>query len=333
MIQEKIVIGEGTEYPLEGLLTLPSLGGVSKPAVVLVQGSGASDMDERIKGIRPFRDIAEGLAQRGIAAIRYNKRSYSYGRKMMKKLKSSFTVREETVEDAVLAANLLRDDPRIDSTNIYIAGHSLGGMLAPRIDTEGVVSTATIRDGYWDGSTGNFAGLIIMAGSPRKLEDIMKQQQEDYLKTAKGLTGWIMKKRIEKFAAKLSDIPNLTDEEAKEVSFAGNTSLYYLKEMGDWPTLDYLRESIKPIFVIQGEKDLQVLVEEDFNEYRQLLANNPNASFKLYEGLNHAFMPSLTDDIGKVMKEFKVERPVEDYVIDDIADWVLKQAEIKMPKI
>ncbi|MCL2403113.1 MAG: alpha/beta fold hydrolase [Coriobacteriia bacterium] len=328
MIQEKIILGEGTSYPLEGLLTLPDdtdtiSTSAPFPAVVLVHGSGAHDMDEKIKGIRPFKDIAEGLAAHGIAAIRYNKRSFTHGKKMVKKLKPSLSVKEEVVEDAVLAADLLKDDPRIDSEHIYVAGHSLGGMLAPRIDASGVVDAADISSGSWDGHAGNFAGLIIMAGSPRRLEDIMKQQQEDYLKNAKGLIAWIAKKQVDKYAKKLSGISEMSDEEAKAVPFAGNTSLYYLKEMGDWPTVDYLRQSMKPILAIQGANDLQVLVEQDFNKYKRLLADNPRASFKLYEGLNHAFMPSVTDDISKAMQEFKLERPVEDYVIDDIADWIL----------
>ncbi|MCL2606363.1 MAG: alpha/beta hydrolase, partial [Coriobacteriia bacterium] len=171
-----------------------------------------------------------------------------------------------------------------------------------------------------------FAGLIIMAGSPRRLEDIMRNQQDDFLKTAKGVIGWLAKKQIEKYAKKLSGISDLTDEEAKAIPFAGNTSLYYLKEMGDWPTRKYLENSTKPILVMQGEDDLQVLVEQDFNEYKRLLANNPNASFELYEGLNHAFMPSITDDISKAMDEFKVARPVEGYVIADIADWIHAQS-------
>ncbi|MBQ2481395.1 MAG: prolyl oligopeptidase family serine peptidase, partial [Treponema sp.] len=71
--------------------------------------------------------------------------SYSHPFMMMKK---QITVREETIEDAVTAAGLLRSDGRIDAERIFIVGHSMGAMLAPRIDAEG----------------GNFRGLIMMAG-------------------------------------------------------------------------------------------------------------------------------------------------------------------------
>ena len=170
MYSEKIVVGKGTEYPLNGLLTIPDSAGGRVPAVVLVHGSGSSNMNEQIYKLTPFKDLAEGLAQRGIASIRYDKRTFVYGRKMRKQC---ITVKEETIEDAVLAANLLRADPRIDPDEIYIIGHSMGAMLAPRIDAEG----------------GSFRGLIRMAGTPFRLEEIVGRQ----LKQAGGSKGGLMK--------------------------------------------------------------------------------------------------------------------------------------------
>jgi len=342
VIEEKIVVGMGTDWPLDGLLTLPAMSDAANvanpvPAVVLVQGSGSHDMDEKIYKIRPFKDIAEGLAARGVAAIRYNKRTYSHGRQMVRQNKQAMrgkggrilTVQEEVIEDAVLAADLLKEDPRINPEQVYIVGHSLGGMLAPRIDAyrAGVGDSGTDgTDSILGDSGGNFAGLIILAGSPRKLADIMKQQQAKYVENAKGIIKWIVKMQVERYASKLSNLSELSDEEAKVKPFAGGTTLYYLKDMDRWPVEDYLQNSTKPILIMQGEKDVQVLVEQDFNRYKELLAGNPNASFKLYEGLNHAFMPSITDGINNALKEFKVARPVEDYVIADMADWILEQA-------
>ena len=167
MISEKIVVGAGSEFPLNGLLTLPDDAGQTDaegrtrkvPAVVFVHGSGSSNMDEQIFKLTPFKDLAEGLAQRGIASVRYDKRTFVHGRKMAKD-PAGITVREETVDDAVLAAELIRKDPRIDPDAVFIVGHSMGAMLAPRIDAEG----------------GNFRGLIMMAASPFRLEEIVVKQ-------------------------------------------------------------------------------------------------------------------------------------------------------------
>ena len=99
MISEKITVGAGTDYPLKGLLTLPD-GPGPFPAVVLVHGSGSSNMDEKIYKLTPFKDLAEALAGHGIAAIRYDKRSYTHGLKMLRQ--GDITVRQETIEDALL---------------------------------------------------------------------------------------------------------------------------------------------------------------------------------------------------------------------------------------
>lgn len=306
MIRENIVIG--SRYPLDGLLTIPDAGAAPYPAVVLVHGSGSSDMDEKIYKVRPFRDIAEGLAKLGIATIRYNKRSFSHGKQLVKDTGKNLTVKEETVEDAVYAADFLRQDPRIDPTQIYIAGHSLGGMLAPRIDADG----------------GDFAGLIILAGSPRRLEEIIKDQQEDFLKHAKGFVRWIVGKQFAKFSNNLDSIHSLTDEEAKETPFAGGTSLYYFKEMAQRSVADYLVGCTKPIFVLHPEKDVQVSFEKDFGRYQEILADHPNATCKVYPGLNHAFVPALYGTINKALKEFKTEQRVDTSVIADMADWIKK---------
>ncbi|MCL2526825.1 MAG: alpha/beta fold hydrolase [Defluviitaleaceae bacterium] len=160
-VSEEVVIGEGTPWPLGGTLTMPSTasGENPVPAVVLVHGSGATDRNLAIGPNQAFYDIAAYLSAHGIAVLRYDKRTYVHN--VAQEYGAAFTVWEETIEDAILAANLLREDPRIDPGRVYMAGLSLGGMLAPRIHAQG----------------GDFAGLIIMAGSPRQLMEITVQQE------------------------------------------------------------------------------------------------------------------------------------------------------------
>jgi len=305
--EEKIVVGSGGEFPLNGLITIPEGGAAPYPAVVFVHGSGPSDMDSKVYEVRPFKDLAEGLAELGIASIRYDKRTFVHGKKMVKALGGSLTVWEESTEDAILAANILRDDPRIDPNRIFIAGLSMGGMLAPRIDEEG----------------GNFAGLIIMAGTPRRLEEVMKAQGEEFLRTARGLIKWIAKRQIKKLHSKFDNIYDMPDEEAKKTSILGKYNMvFYLKDMGKKRVREYLETSTKPILVMQGDGDFHVSVEEDFNEYKRILQNHPNATCKLYPGLNHVFMPVVYGEIKKAKQEYSKPQHVADDVITDIAAWI-----------
>ncbi len=303
---EKVMIGEHSRYPLNGLLTLPDDLSSPVPAVVFVHGSGASNMDEKVGKLTPFRDLAEGLAKHGIASIRYDKRTYAHGLKMLCDKNLEITVKKETIDDAILAAELLKKDLRIDPERVFVIGHSMGGMLAPRIDAEG----------------GNFCGLILMAGSPRKLEEIMADQNKAVLNSTKGFVHRIVKKQMTKTGKLFEDLYQLSNEEAKKKKMGGGTTLYYFKEMGEHPAADYLKELDKPILILQGEADFQATAEKDFYAYKQLLEGRSNVTFRLYEGLNHAFVPSVYGNIMKAKQEYGIEQHIGDEVIGDIACWI-----------
>ena len=303
MISEKITVGEGTEYPLDGLLTIPE-GEGPFPAVVFVHGSGASNMDEQIFSLTPFKDLAEGLAERGIASVRYDKRTFVHAKKMTK---VSITVKEETIDDAILAAKLLKSDPRIDPERVFIVGHSEGAMLAPRIDAEG----------------GDFRGIIMMAGTSYRLEEIVVRQLSDAGKKG-GIMGAIVKLEDKVFSKKFDGLYEMPDEEAKKKKFAGNVTLYYFKEMGQKTATDYLLESDKPALLLQGGMDFQVLPDVDYAKLKDELKDRPNTEFRFYEDLNHLFVKGIYNDVLKASKEYKVEQHIGDNVIDDISEFIKK---------
>ena len=150
---------------LPGTLTVPK-GEGPFPAVILLQGSGASDRDESIAGLKPFRDIAEGLAEQGVAVYRFDKRSYVYGAALANK--KDITLKDEYLEDAVNAVQLVAKQDRIDPDRIYVLGHSLGGNAIPAIARELETAPAKAR------------GFIMAAASPRPLDELMREQY-DYL--------------------------------------------------------------------------------------------------------------------------------------------------------
>src|SRR5262249_57372826 len=118
------------------------------PGVGLAHGSGPNDRDETIAQNKPFKDLALGLASRGIAVLRYDKRTKVYPAKMAGL--AGLTVKDEVVDDAIAAASMLRSQPRIDPARVFVLGHSLGGMLVPRIAA----------------ADAKLAGVIVMAGGP-----------------------------------------------------------------------------------------------------------------------------------------------------------------------
>lgn len=305
MTEEKIIVGSGGEFPLNGKLLIPDGEEKLFPAVVFVHGSGSSNMDEKVMKVTPFKDLAEGLCRHGIASLRYDKRSYAHARKMMKT--GVLTVREEVIEDAVMAAEMLKKDPRIDPEKVFIVGHSMGAMLVPRIDAEG----------------GNFKGMVLLAGTLDTLEEVLFRQLDEMKKGKNKIMSWVASAQEKKFSKSFDGLYEMSDEEAKRRKYMGGVTLYYFKEMGEHRAEKYLEKTEKPVLVMQGSRDLQVSTERDFGKYKQLFGEKDNFSFRLYEGLNHCFVPALYDDISKATKEFAAERHIGESVISGIAEWIL----------
>ncbi|MBK6406224.1 MAG: autorepressor SdpR family transcription factor [Holophagales bacterium] len=158
--EREVTVGSGA-WALPGTLTLPAEQSGLSPALVLVHGSGPHDRDESVGGTKVFRDLAGGLAARGVVVLRYEKRTKAHGARMQD---HPVTVREEVVDDALAAIALLRAQPEVDGKRVAVLGHSLGGMLAPRIAADDPV----------------LAGLVILAGNTRPL-DVLASEQVDYL--------------------------------------------------------------------------------------------------------------------------------------------------------
>jgi len=319
-----IIIGEGTDWALDGMLSIPDDTSVPVPAVVIVAGSGAHDMDPTTLPTPVYREIAHFLAENGIAVIRHDKRTHTHGLQMAEELGDSLTVWEEAIEDAILAAELLRADPHIDSDRVYIIGHSLGAILAPRIHENG----------------GDFAGLIMMAGSPRCLLQIAAEQNaanvadqiESGMIEAAIEAGQIEEAEVEAHLATVQALQELaatildfSAEEAKDIIVPlFNNSLYYWRDLSANSFAHYIQNITVPMLVMQPERDFQITVDADFVAMQELLADRDNVTFRLYEDLNHLFAPSTATNFiehaASVMEAGHVDRTV----LQDIVDWILR---------
>jgi dienelactone hydrolase len=307
IITENITIGSGTEWELAGRLTLPREIDSPVPAVVLVHGSGAHDMDQTIFDNRPFREIAEYLSSNGIAVIRYNKRNLTHGVRMYES-DTAVTVWYETIEDAILATEILKSDPRIDESRVYILGHSLGGMLAPRIHAMG----------------GDYAGLILFAGSPRFLLDVINDQGIAYInETYDGEEREEQLIEREEWIEYIRGHFTLSAEEAKNVIIDGlYLPVYYLKDLYENPSAMFLENITEPILVMHPDDDVQVLTDVDFAMYKDLLEGRDNVTFKLYPGLNHLFMPSTGRGVSEILDEYRIRANIDSQVLRDIVEWI-----------
>jgi uncharacterized protein len=293
-----VTVGAGTPWELPGTLNMP-IGDGPFPALVLIHGSGPHDRDETIGPNKPLRDLADGLASRGIAVLRLEKRTRQHAAKM---IGTTITVKEEVVDDALAAINLLRQTPGVDPKRIYLVGHSLGAMLAPKI--------ATLDP--------KLAGLIAMSGNARRLEDLIVEQFT-YLANLNGEPDTAATEHLNKIkeqAAKVKD-PKLSSETPADDLPLKVPAAYWLSLRGYEPAKVAAGLSM-PVLVLSGERDYQVPLA-DFEVWQKALANKPNAKLKRYPGLNHLFMegmgPASPADYQKVGH-------VAEAVVADIAGWV-----------
>jgi len=288
--ERQVTVGEG-EWKLPGTLTVPK-GAGPFPAVVLVHGTGPNDRDETVGGAKVFKDLAEGLGSRGIVVLRYEKRSKQYGSRMA--VSKNFTIADETVDDAVKAAGLLRTQKEVDPNKVYVLGHDLGGYAAPRIADE----------------DGQLAGLIILGGNVRPLEDLVIDQlqavgaQQSAMDQAKAVQA-----RVKKLEHGDEDSPALM----------GEPPTFWLDLKGYNPA-EKAKGFGKPILILQGERDYQVPMK-DFEMWKVALSGAKGLTVKSYPALNHLF---IAGEGKSLPAEYGKPGHVAAEVIEDIAAFVKK---------
>jgi uncharacterized protein len=289
-----VVVG-ADPWKLGGTLLIPA-GKPPFPGVVLVHGPGPNDRDETIYANKVFADIAEGLASRGVAVLRYDKRTKVYSEKMSE---MDYTVRQETVEDAVRAAALLRRQPEIDPARIYVLGHSLGGYLLPRIAAQ----------------DGKLAGLIFLAANARPVE-VMALEQNEYVASLNNNLSPETQKRLADLRAEVLKVRNLDPRKSNPPVLMG-LPLAYLIDLKGYDPL--VVKSLKlPTLFLQGERDFQVTMK-DFAIWKTAMGGRRDATFHSYPPLNHLFIPGTG---ASAPGEYRVPGNVSMDVIRDIADWV-----------
>jgi dienelactone hydrolase len=286
--ERDVTVGDG-EWKLPGTLAVPS-GKGPFPGIVLVHGSGPNDRDETVAAIKVFRDLAEGLASRGIVVLRYEKRTKQYPSKMAGMAK--MTVADETVDDADAAIALLRTQAEVDPKRVYLLGHSLGGYLAPRIAEE----------------DGKLTGMVILAGNVRPMEDVAIDQAE-YL----GVKG----QQMDSAKAMQARVKKLDVGDEDSPSVMGAPAAYWIDLKGYDPAAQAKRLGL-PMLILQGERDFQVNLK-DFALWKAGVGSGKGVVMKTFPSLNHLFVAGE----GKSnTAEYSKPGHVAPEVVDEIAKFV-----------
>ena len=293
-VEREVTVG-AAPFELPGTLTLPKdARGV--PVVVLVHGSGPNDRDGTVGVKKPLRDLAWGLASEGVAVLRYEKRTRLHAARMDL---TAVTIEEETVADALLALDLVRAQPEVDATRVFVLGHSLGAMIAPEI---------AARDG-------GLAGAIMMAAGARPLAVMMLAQLDYVSQTPENQAP----QAVAQIAALRERIERIARREAAPEDMGVGAPARYFYDLDERAAPEKAATVDVPLLVMQGGRDYQVTME-DFAAWKQALAGRDDVVFRSYDELDHLFVAGAGPSTP--MEVMTVPGHVAASVIGDIVTFV-----------
>ena len=295
-VEKSVYIGPAKRQ-LAAIITTPK-NVKSFPMVVLVHGSGPSDMDETVGANKPFKDIAGGLATKGIGSVRYVKRTMVYPNEFA----VPFTVKEEVLDDAAAALAMAKTVAGADPKNIFLFGHSLGGMLAPKIAA----------------ATPDLAGIIMAAAPARKLTDIIIDQNKYMFELSRDKSA-TAKQQLEAATTEINKSRFSQLGNIKPDSIVLGLPAKYWADLNAYNQVTVAKSLVKPrIFVVQGGNDFQVS-KTDFDLWNAALSQKKNAKLKFYPDLNHLLSPQMTKG---TLSQYQLPVSVSDVLVSDIANWI-----------
>jgi len=313
---------------LAGTLTLPA-GKCPFPAAVLVTGSGPQDRDEALAGHRPFLVVADYLARRGIAVLRYDDRGVGSSQGSFAEA-TTF----DLTEDAEAAISFLSRHPEIDPLRIGMAGHSEGAIIAaiaasrnpqiafiimlagPGIRGDQLLLLQNAAIGLASGM--NPAQIKKANDMNRRLYALARQKasQEELQRTiAHELEQWID-------SDPSLDPAQKAEQKAQVPAMAAQLVSPWMRLFLSLDPSEYLKNVKIPVLAMIGSKDLQVPPEENIPALQKALkeAGNTKSKTLVLQGLNHLFQHAKT---GLPAEYAEIEETFAPQALSTMAEFIL----------
>ncbi len=292
-----VTLGSGP-LAVPGTLSLPRRG-APHTAVILLAGSGPNDRDETIGRNKPLKDIAWGLAQLGIAVVRFDKVTFTH--RVALASATDFTLADEYLPATLAAVALLRAHPAIDPARIFVLGHSLGGSVAPRAAA----------------AEPAIAGLILLAAGAQPMHWAAVRQVR-YIADLDPSTAAAAATVIDTMTRQAEAVDGATmATPTSELPF-GVPAAYWI-DVRDYDQVATVAAVQRPLLILQGGRDYQVTIADDLALWEAGLAGRSDVTIGVYDADNHLFFPG---EGPSTPSEYEPPQHVDPAVIDDIARWL-----------
>jgi len=256
---EEVMIAAGGGRKLAGTLTLPSSGAPPFPAAISLTGSGPHLRDgNRTPGhpYRPFREIAQALAARGVAMLRLDDRGVggSTG-------DSRAATGDDVADDTHRAIAWLRGRADIDGARVAVIGHSFGGAIAPLVAAQDP----------------EVAALVLMGAPALSFRETMRYQH-----------GYAVEQDPDiKPGARAAALKERMARQERNVAASAEAWRRWLQDRDPLPTARKVR---CPVLILQGLTDRAVSPEDaKVLERTMQTAGNRRVTLRLFKNLNHHF--------------------------------------------
>lgn len=261
------------------------------PVVLMIAGSGPTDRNGNnpMMTNNSLKMLAEGLFDKGIATVRFDKRGIADSKNAgLKEIDLRF---ENYVEDVEEWVELLKKDSRF--SDIHLLGHSEGSLI-------GMIAA----------QKGNVTKFISIAGVGSPAGEILREQ----LKAQPPMVLQMASPFIEKMerGETVDDVPQMLQSLFRPI---------VQPYMISWLKYDPQKEIAKlnmPVLIVQGTTDIQVTVSE-----ADKLANaNKKATKQIIEGMNHILKAADIDRQKNLQTYSMPDLPLKEGLVDIIAAFI-----------